>query len=263
MTTIRQANVAGLFYPDNPAELGSQIRGYLAQAPAEISASRPKALIAPHAGYIYSGPIAASAYRQLQPIADQISRVIILAPAHRMAFRGLAVSEAEEFETPLGKVEVDCDALLRLQALAQVRQVEPAFANEHSIEVQLPFLQTALQEFKIVPLLVSNANAEQVSQVLELLWGGPETLIVISSDLSHYLSYEQAKSIDKTTTQAIEALQPSALSLEQACGGIPIQGLLLSAKHHNLHVTTLDLRNSGDTAGTKDRVVGYGAYVFS
>ena len=262
MTTIRKPAVAGLFYPDDPVALKSQIQRFLSQAKAQLI-DKPKALIAPHAGYIYSGPIAANAYAQLNKTAERISRVILLAPAHRMGFRGLAVSAAEQFETPLGVIEVDTAAVQQILALRQVQHIEQAFTNEHSIEVHLPFLQETLKAFKIVPILVGDVSATEVDEVLEMLWGGDETLIVISSDLSHYQNYATAKIMDAEASKAIESLHPEDLSYNHACGRNPIKGLLLAAQHHHLKATTIDLRNSGDTAGSKDQVVGYGAYVFA
>ncbi|MCW8889787.1 MAG: AmmeMemoRadiSam system protein B [Sedimenticola sp.] len=262
MQTIKSPAVAGLFYPADPDKLHHDIQNYLAQAPGK-QAIRPKALIAPHAGYVYSGPVAGSAYACLRDISAEISRVIILAPAHRVAFRGIAYSAATHFQTPLGLITVDLMSLSQITDLPAVTKNSRAFDEEHSIEVHLPFLQEVLSHFSIVPLLVGDATAEQVMTVLEQLWGGSETLVVISSDLSHYLDYESARKMDFNTSHAIEALQPAALSFHSACGKTPVSGLLLSAKRHGLHATTLDLRNSGDTAGSHDRVVGYGAYAFS
>ncbi len=261
MQTIKPPAVAGLFYPADPEILHQDIQNYLMQAP-EKPVNRPKAVIAPHAGYIYSGPIAGSAYACLREVSSEISRVIILGPAHRTAFRGIAYSAATHFQTPLGQIPVDLTALAQIDDLPAVSKNSIAFEEEHSIEVHLPFLQEILSHFSIVPLLVGDANPEHVMSVLEKLWGGTETLVVISSDLSHYLDYESAKKMDSETSHAIETLQPAALTYDSACGKTPVSGLLLSAKKHGLHATTLDLRNSGDTAGSHDRVVGYGAYVF-
>ncbi len=261
MESVRQPAVAGMFYPADPAELQRQVRGFLDAAKRkEIS---PKALVAPHAGYIYSGPIAGTAYAQLASLAPRIRRVLLLGPAHRMAFRGLAFSTASSFRTPLGEVEVDLDALDTIRDLPQVQESDAPFEGEHCLEVQLPFLQTVLEDFKVVPLLVSDAKARDVAEVLEELWGGDETLIVISSDLSHYLDYASARTIDAETSQSIEQLQPEAIGPHQACGRNPLNGLLLEAQRHGLDAVTLDLRNSGDTAGPRTQVVGYGAYVFS
>jgi AmmeMemoRadiSam system protein B len=254
--------VAGVFYPDDPDELRQQVHTYLSSANPGMT-EPPKALIAPHAGYIYSGPIAASAYAQLQSIADRIRRVVILAPSHHVGFRGIAVSSADLFQTPLGVIDVDKVAVAQVRELPQVHPLDDAFEHEHSLEVQLPFLQETLGDFRIVPLVVGDAEPEDVDQLLEMLWGGEETLIVISSDLSHYNDYETAREIDGETSEAIENLQPAAISFHQACGRVPVSGLLLAARRHNLQATTLDLRNSGDTAGSKDRVVGYGAYALS
>ncbi len=267
MSNIRQPAVAGLFYPGNAGELHTDVTALLhsarlhPQASVPAPAPPPKALIAPHAGYVYSGAIAASAYAQLsQP--ERIRRVLLLGPAHRVPLHGLAVPAAEQFATPLGTVPVDRAALAAVADLPQVHELDMAFDGEHCLEVQLPFLQAALTDFSIVPLLVGDASADAVADVLERLWGGPETLIVISSDLSHYLDYDSARAIDARTSEAISGLRPEAISTRQACGRHPIAGLLTAARRHGLHAALLDLRNSGDTAGPRDRVVGYGAYAF-
>ncbi|MCB1851838.1 MAG: AmmeMemoRadiSam system protein B [Gammaproteobacteria bacterium] len=262
MANVQPAAVAGMFYPADPLQLSAEIRSYVRQAQTDTNATAiPKALIAPHAGYIYSGPVAGSAYACLAPWSQLISRVVILAPAHRLAFSGVAYSGAAAFRTPLGDVEVDLDAVRQIARFPQVTQCDAAFRGEHSIEVHLPFLQEVLVDFKIVPLLVGDARPEQVDELLELLWGGDETLILVSSDLSHYLSYEVARTMDQEASRAIEALRPDALRYHHACGRIPVSGLLLAARRHRLSAKTLDLRNSGDTAGSRERVVGYGAYL--
>jgi len=256
---IRQPAVAGLFYPGTATELAHDVRVMLAAAP--IVEVAPKVLIAPHAGYIYSGAIAASAYATLKNIAPRIRRVILLGPTHRVAVRGLALPGAEVFATPLGEIELDMEAAQIISHLPQVVVSPQAHAQEHALEVQLPFLQTVLHDFKLLPLAVGIATPEEVAEVLELLWGGEETLIVISSDLSHYLPYELAQSVDHDTAQAVLHLQ-QPLSHEQACGGTPINGLILAARKHHLVPYLLDLRNSGDTAGSRDGVVGYAAFAF-
>ncbi len=262
MGSIKQPAVAGLFYPGNPTELRSQIQTFLEEGqPGRIK--HPKALIAPHAGYIYSGATAGHAYAQLESVAESIQHVVILAPSHHLAFPGIGYCSAELFQTPLGCLHVNHKAISQISTLPQVRQVSEAFEREHSLEVQLPFLQMALEEFKITPLLVSDASSAEAAEVLEQLWGGNETLIVISSDLSHYLDYKSAQRLDQEATRAIEQLTPDALSYRHACGSTPVGGLLIAARNHHLNVTTLDLRNSGDTAGSHDQVVGYGAYAFS
>ncbi len=261
MSRIRHPSVAGLFYPADAKELGHQVRNFLAAAgrpnPAQPA---PKAIIVPHAGYIYSGPVAGSAYAQLANMAGQITRVVLLGPAHRVALSGLAYSRSETFLTPLGAIPVDRAALAGLADLPQVRELDAPFEGEHCLEVQLPFLQLTLGTFSLVPLLVGDADGAEVAQVLDRLWGGDETLIVISSDLSHYMDYASARAMDAQTTRAIEGLHPEAIGYHQACGRIPVAGLLQEARRRGLHARTLDLRNSGDTAGPKDRVVGYGAY---
>jgi len=260
MISVRNPAVAGLFYPDDPRELHTQIAGYLAAASA--SGTVPKAIIAPHAGYVYSGPIAASAYARLQPARGRIKRVVLLGPAHRVGFNGLALSGADYFQTPLGRITVDQEAIKIISRLPQVHVMAAAHAQEHSLEVHLPFLQEVLGEFRLVPLVVGDAEPVEVAEVLELLWGGPETLIVISSDLSHYHDYKTAQRLDRATSQAIEQLRPEAIDYDSACGRNPVNGLLHVAHKLGLKAKTVDLRNSGDTAGSRDRVVGYGAYIF-
>ncbi|MDD5403065.1 MAG: AmmeMemoRadiSam system protein B [Sulfuricella sp.] len=265
MNQIRPAAVAGAFYPGESAVLMHDVKAMLAVAQAHhpaVGMAPPKALIVPHAGYIYSGPIAASAYAQLIPASARIKRVILLGPVHRVPVRGLALpGNIDSFETPLGIVPLDKKAMASIAGLPQVVDSLPAHAWEHSLEVQLPFLQQVLDDFSLVPLAVGDASPHEVAQVLEQLWGGEETLIVISSDLSHYLPYDVAKRVDHATAQAILALD-APVSHEQACGGTPVSGLLLAAQHHHLTPQLLDLRNSGDTAGDRDRVVGYGAFAF-
>ena len=261
MSRIRSAAVAGLFYPADPAQLHEDIQSMLTAV--EQIGSTPKALIVPHAGYIYSGPVAASAFAQLKNMRHSIKRVILLGPCHRVPLRGLATSSADYFQTPLGNISIDRDAIGQIASLPQVQEFDLTHQQEHSLEVQLPFLQEALDDFSLVPLVVGDTSAEEVSEVLERLWGGVETLIVISSDLSHYHDYNTARTMDDETCRAIESMDPTAIHYEQACGRNPVTGLLLAARKHGLRVTTLDLRNSGDTAGDKSSVVGYGAWSLS
>jgi len=259
--TTRMPAVAGTFYPNNTHELSAMIDQFL-QA-VKNTGPVPKAIIVPHAGYIYSGAIAASAYALIIPARDRISRVVLIGPSHKVPLLGLAATKMQEFSTPFGEVPVDRKAIDNIIKFPQVSLMEQAHANEHSLEVQLPFLQKILNQFSIVPLVVGKATPKQVGEILEALWGGEETLIVISSDLSHYNNYKSAQKLDKLTTQAIETLSPEKIDYEQACGRIPINGLLHVAKIRKMHVETVDLRNSGDTAGSKEQVVGYGAYAFS
>ncbi len=258
MPQVRMPAVAGLFYPDDPAELRQTVLSFLARAaPGPVV---PKALIAPHAGYIYSGPVAASAYALLEPVKQVIRRVVLLGPSHRLPFSGLALSAAETFATPLGDIAVDREAVESIQVLSQVQVLDAAHAMEHSLEVHLPFLQLALADFKLVPLVVGDATPAEVAEVIECLWGGRETLIVVSTDLSHYHDYDTARRIDAQTSARIESLVSPDIEPEQACGCRPVNGLIQAATRRQLHATLLDLRNSGDTAGPRDRVVGYGAY---
>ena len=260
---VRPPAVAGTFYPADSIRLREMVRGFLETAVSpQIPIPTPKAIIAPHAGYLYSGPIAGSAYVHVAPLAGKIKRVIMLGPAHTMAFQGLATTSAHSFQTPLGDVPIDQKAVQQALTLPQVQILDAAHVREHGLEVHLPFLQEIVKSFSLVPFVVGTTTPEVVTEVIETLWGGPETLIVISSDLSHFLNYEQARTLDKATCDAIENLQPEAVTRDGACGRRPIQGLLLSARQRGMTVFTLDLRNSGDTAGSKNRVVGYGAWVF-
>jgi AmmeMemoRadiSam system protein B len=264
MTQVRSPAVAGMFYPERARELRAIVSDVLSDATSRAEPGPvPKAIIAPHASYVYSGPIAASAYARLQPVADVVHRVVLVGPSHRVALRGLAVPSVDAFETPLGRVELDRATIADVLALPQVRESDVPHADEHSLEVHLPFLQAIFPRFSLIPLVAGDASPEEVAQVLERLWGGPETLIVISSDLSHYLDYATARKLDSATCRAIEALDASAIGYDQACGRVPIAGLLTLARRKRLSVTTLDLRSSGDTAGDRRRVVGYGAWIFT
>lgn len=260
MVMKREAAVAGTFYPSDPGELAAMVDGYMARA--QGNGGLPKAIIAPHAGYIYSGPIAASAYSRLADGKEMVRRVILLGPAHRVSLRGLAASSAQAFATPLGDVPVDQEALASVLDLPQMRVWDEAHAFEHSLEVHLPFLQRLFDQFSIVPLVVGQANVEEVAEVLERLWGGPETAVVISSDLSHFHDYTTAQHLDQATAQAIVDLNGEALAYESACGRNAIRGLLKVAREKGLHGRVVDLRNSGDTSGSRSRVVGYGAFIF-
>ncbi len=257
---IRPAAVAGMFYSNDPDQLQSEINHYLSSATPH-SSSIPKAIIAPHAGYTYSGPVAASAYKLLQPLENKIKHVVLLGPSHRVAFQGIATPGADYFSTPLGKIKIDIENCVLAEQFAFVHKLPAAHEQEHSLEVQLPFLQTVLNEFTLTPLVVGDCNPDDVAELLNRLWGHEDTLIVISSDLSHYHSYDSAQQLDANTSHAIVHLQPENISYEDACGRTPLNGLLTLAKQKHLQIETLDLRNSGDTAGSKDRVVGYGSYV--
>lgn len=259
-TTTRIPAVAGMFYPGVATVLAADIRQMLAatRSPAPL---RPKAIIAPHAGYIYSGPVAASVYALLAPLAGTVKRVILLGPTHRVPVRGLALPTADAFATPLGSIAIDREAAAAIADLPQVVTSDRPHVPEHSLEVHLPFLQTVLGDFKLLPLAVGMASAADVAEVLERLWGGDETLIVVSSDLSHYLPYALARQVDGNTAEQILKLAPQ-IDHEQACGATPVNGLLLAARHHGLQAHLVDLRNSGDTAGDRSRVVGYGAFAF-
>jgi AmmeMemoRadiSam system protein B len=263
MHQIRKAAVAGTFYPGNAQALAGEVGRMLADASADRSQSpvAPKALIVPHAGYVYSGSTAAAAYATLKPAAQTIRRVVLLGPVHRVPVRGLAAPGVEAFSTPLGEIALDMDAIASLAHLPQVTVSSAAHAMEHSLEVQLPFLQAVLPHLKLVPLVVGDASASEVAQVLSALWGGPETLILISSDLSHFLPYAEAQATDQVTMNHILRLDGS-LTHTQACGATPINGLLMAARAHHLRAQLLAQCNSGDTAGDRQRVVGYASVAF-
>ena len=257
---VKPANVAGTFYSDDGEALRREVDACLGRV--QTGGPVPKALIAPHAGYCYSGPVAASAYARLKPRAHEIRRIVLLGPVHYHPVRGVAVSGAESFETPLGAVPVDVASVRRVLDLAFVNRCDPAFEREHSLEVHLPFLLRVLPRFTLVPLLVGDASPAEIDALLEVLWGGPETGIVVSSDLSHFLDYDSARRLDAKTSDAIVALRHDDVGYEQACGRHAVNGLLHLAKRRGLRASILDVRNSGDTAGPRGRVVGYGAYAF-
>jgi AmmeMemoRadiSam system protein B len=257
---VRPAAVAGLFYPSQPQELERSVREHLEFSEWD-GLARPKAVIAPHAGYVYSGPTAGVAFSALASRADQVERVVVLGPTHRVPVPGLALPGAVTFETPLGRVPVDQDLAQQIIDLPQVEVNDAAHAMEHSLEVEIPFLQAILGSFTLLPLVVGDASPDAVAEVLEAVWGGEETAIVVSSDLSHFLTYDEARSVDKETVDQIVRLDGS-LNPGQACGAYPINGLLKAAQRHHMGSELLDLRNSGDTAGDRERVVGYTAIAF-
>jgi len=256
--SIRPPAVAGSFYPKNTSQLNKLLDDLLTSTNVDIAS--PKAIIAPHAGYIYSGQIAANIYKNIDKLKAQITKVVLLGPAHRVYVKGIALPSNTHFATPLANVPIDTNILEQLEHHSYVQYSDAAHEKEHSIEVHLPFLQKVLNDFTLIPLLVGNAEPAQVATILKELWGGDETLIVISSDLSHFLDYESACKTDSNTSRLIENFDYENIGSDQACGCMPMRGLLKYAHEKNMSIQTLDLRNSGDTAGTKDRVVGYGAY---
>ena len=262
MNELRPAAVAGLFYPGAAAELRPMVEGFLREGVPTEPGYSPKAVIAPHAGFVYSGPVAGSAFRCFAEEAEKIRRIVLVGPAHRVPVRGLALPGQDAFETPLGTVAVDQGLVGRISGMPEVSTNTAAHAPEHCLEVELPFLQLVLGSFSILPLLVSHASAEDVARVLDRVWGGAETRIVISSDLSHYLSYEAAREVDRGTAGRVVDLQ-RPIEEHQACGAAAINGLLAAARDRHLAPRLLDLRNSGDTAGDRMRVVGYGSFSFA
>ena len=261
MTTIRPPAVAGMFYPASATVLRRDVNELLAHTAGETLGHAPKALIVPHAGYVYSGPVAASAYAQLAAVRGRIRRVVLLGPAHHVYLRGLALPTADTFRTPLGSVALDLEGMRRLDGAPQVSRSAAAHEMEHSLEVQLPFLQQVLDDFVLLPLVVGDATAAEVADVLDREWDGEETLIVISSDLSHYLPDPVARQVDAGTVAHILALD-AHIPHDRACGATPINGLLVAAQRRGLRPVTLDVRNSSQTAGDADRVVGYAAFAF-
>lgn len=264
MTSMRPAAVAGAFYPGDPAALSAAIDSLMAEARASTPAATPapKAIIAPHAGYVYSGAVAALAYARLAPLKGRVTRVVLLGPAHRVAFRGMALPTVDAFATPLGPVRVDREAARDLaDHVAGCGFSDEAHQQEHSLEVHLPFLRAVLgEDIAVVPVCVGDAAPDAVAELLDRLWGGEETLIVISTDLSHFLDYDTCRRVDSETRAAVEALDPAGLTYDRACGRTAMGGLLLAAKARGMSIETLDVRSSGDTAGPRDRVVGYGAW---
>ena len=260
MASVRAAVVAGSFYPADPNELTAMIRKYIALVHGTSNAVVPKALIVPHAGYIYSGKVAAKAYAHLLSARGLLKKVVLIGPSHLEAFHGLAISSAQVYETPLGCISVDQAAMQALRTLHGITVRDTIHAKEYSLEVQLPFLQELLGSFHLVPIITGNASTEKVAEVLEMIWGGPETLVVVSTDLSHYLDYDSCCQLDKSTAQAIESCHVNSLKGAQACGRVPVRGLLAVAHRKSLTVRTLDICNSGDITGIRNRVVGYGAW---
>lgn len=259
--SIRPPAVAGMFYPSDPRALQSQVGDFLAKAvPLEVIRP-PKALVLPHAGYVYSGPVAATGYATVRELRSVIRKVILLGPSHRVPLAAMALPASQTFETPLGPVAVDRDQWLALQSQPGVVVDDRPHDLEHSLEVHLPFLQTVLEHFTLTPLVVGQVSAESVANLLESVWGGPETLVVVSSDLSHYHPYRQAQWCDRATADQILSLQ-GGLDHQQACGATPVNGLILAARRHHLEPHLLDLRNSGDTSGDRLRVVGYASIGF-
>jgi AmmeMemoRadiSam system protein B len=258
--SARPPAVAGSFYPADARELAELVGGLLAEARPPALPAAPKVLIAPHAGYVYSGPVAATAFACWAGHRAAVRTVVLLGPAHYAHLEGMALPAHDAYATPLGEVPLDRAACGRLRSLPAVSRSEHAHAREHSLEVELPFLQAVLGEFALVPLLVGRAAPDDVAEALEALWGGDETRIVVSTDLSHYLPYDDARAADDSAARAIDTL--TRLDPESACGAHAVNGLLALARRMRLEPRLLDLRNSGDTAGDKRSVVGYSAFAF-
>jgi AmmeMemoRadiSam system protein B len=265
MALVRPAAVAGMFYPKDKNTLLNEVAAFVNDAAREAGVGKqtpaPKAIIAPHAGYVYSGACAAKAYARLMPDRDKIARIILLGPCHRVAVRGLATTSADFWNTPLGPAPIDKDALDAVRHLPQVLTHDMAHQKEHSLEVHVPFLQACFPHMKLAPFAVGQASAEEVAAVLAALWGGSETRIVVSTDLSHFLDYDSCNVLDAKTAAAVERLDHAAIDRDQACGRIPMSGLLHLAAERGMAIERVGLCNSGDTAGDRSRVVGYGSWV--
>lgn len=267
MTIIRPPAVAGTFYPADADLLRSEIDGLIDAALhsgiAQQETATPKAIIVPHAGLMFSGSLAALGFATVRALKDTIKRIVIIGPAHRMAFQGIALARADQFATPLGNMRCDLPALQKALALPHVQMLDDAHTLEHGLEIELPFIQRLFGEqsdIGIVPLLVSRCSPRQVHEVIEKLWGGPETLIVISSDLSHFHDYDTAKKMDNRTRAMIENFDAENIDTNDACGALPVAGMLMAARNRGMKIKTLGMRNSGDVTGDKSRVVGYGAW---
>lgn len=260
MGGIRPAAVAGTFYPREPGALGTEVDTLLGGAEhAEMPCAVPKALIVPHAGYIYSGAVAGRAFGMLTPARGSVSRVVVLGPVHRVPVRGLALPGVSGFDTPLGRIPIDMQGVTALAGLPQVVTSPAAHELEHSLEVQLPFLQRVLGSFMLVPLAVGDASVTEVAEVIERLWGGQETVVLVSTDLSHYHHYDEAKRIDGATLARIESFATD-INHGEACGATPLNGLLRVARAKGLSIRLIGACNSGDTSGESSRVVGYASF---
>lgn len=262
MSGVRPPAVAGLFYPRDAGELRAEVEALVAAADPPPGPA-PAALVAPHAGYVYSGPVAAVAFRALAARRDEVRRVVLLGPSHYIAFDGLALAPHRAFRTPLGDVDLDPGAAAAIRDLPQVALLEAPHEREHSLEVEIPFLQVVLAGFTLVPLAVGDASPEEVAEVLARLDDDAGTLVLVSTDLSHYLDYDTAHTRDRATGRAIVELDPARIGPHDACGRVPLNGLLRRARERGWRARELDRRSSGDTAGPRDRVVGYGAYAFA
>ncbi|RMG95576.1 MAG: AmmeMemoRadiSam system protein B [Chloroflexi bacterium] len=261
-TKVRSPAVAGTFYPSQPVHLRQTVRQFLESA-VYLHVPPPKAIIVPHAGYLYSGPVAGTAYRHWLSDGQQIERLVLIGPAHWVPVFGIAATSFTAFATPLGEMVVDLEAVEKIRPFPYIHISNPAHIPEHCLEVQLPFLQEICPQARIVPLLVGDATPQQVAEILSVFWSDSHTRFIVSSDLSHYHTYETARRLDMATAMAIQRQRPNAIGPEQACGRLAIQGLLYLTEQSGMVVHIADLRNSGDTAGSKDQVVGYGAFLFT
>lgn len=262
MKAIRKAIGSGIFYPKLKSDLVVLVRKLLKKGPSVKRKCPVKAIISPHASFTFSGSVAGSIFAMVKN-QKEIRRIVLLGPSHRVAFAGLAIPSADEFETPLGKVAVDRLSLIRMTEYADVSWLDEAHRYEHSLEVQLPFIQMLFPMASIIPIVVGDVDPESIVSVLDEVWGGRETLIVVTTDLSHDLPCNEANARDRRASETIKALDGDALNAEDVCGLLPLKGFLKMAKAKRLKLISMVLKNSGDRGCTSDRVVGYGGYAFA
>jgi len=259
--TTRMPAVAGFFYTDNPGSLATEVDSYLSGCTQTRLERSPRALIVPHAGYLFSGAIAASAYAPLAPWRRQITRVVLLGPAHRVYIQGLALPSVSGFRTPLGEVLLDTGNMRLISEKFGIEINDQAHAAEHSLEVQLPFLQRSLDHFRLVPIVAGDCDPAEIQAIIRHYWGEADTLLIISTDLSHFLSDADAREMDQRTADAVMDLAPEKIGELQACGRIPLKALLAVAREYGAQIRQLAMGNSGDVSGDRHQVVGYGAWV--
>jgi AmmeMemoRadiSam system protein B len=262
---IRHAAVAGQFYSDDPDELAHNVDSYIHSGLADVNANSLHGLIVPHAGYIYSGPVAGVAYWVLQKARSRIRTVVLAGPSHRVFLEGIGASLAAEWHTPLGPVAIAQDETSKLlHEFSAVNVRDDAHAPEHSLEVQLPFLQRVLDpDWQLLPLVVGHVDSNVMAEVLEPYLTRPDVVVIVSTDLSHYLTYDDARERDNRTAWNIIERNPDHIFDDDACGAYPLRGALVAAKEGDCNIELLALANSGDTQGSRDRVVGYGAFAIT
>ncbi len=258
---IKECDVAGQFYPKERAQLIEMIENFSSSEREIIY--KPKAIIVPHAGFIYSGDIAAKAYKALIPLVDNYKKIILLSPAHRKSVTGVAYHNARKFACPIGDIPVNAELLSILKTNDSVYNDDEAFNFEHGLETHFPFISYIFRDISFLPLIVGNIDTQKLSDIFNLFWQADDILFIISSDLSHFHNYEICKTLDHETTQHIINLNYEKINHDAACGYYPLCGALKLAKDNNQKCYLLSLKNSGDSIGDKDSVVGYGSFIIS